>query len=352
MKTFKFSLVALVATVLFAACSNEVAVETINGGGQEISFRLQGGTPEITTRSLATTTSTIEAFVVYGTDDVATSNIFNGVTVARQELGGFDYNPKRYYSVGATGAQFFAYSPVNSTLNLNISNLDAGTLFTDASFDYVVIAPDASGNIAQEDLLVAGKSISENPITTASSNVSLDFKHALSRIFVKATNSLTDNVVITGLKLKNLCSTGTLTGIPATASPWEWGWAWSNRDDSIDYTYILAPTGVAVKAGTGVSAAPNNVPALVTSMEQGMLVLPQVTTNNGDAILDAGEFALEVTYDVGNLTGEKKLIFLPNLYPFVEGNQYAITIAFSGTDLIEIDFTITVSPFIAVTDIP
>ena len=344
MKTFRFSLVALVATALFTACTNEVVVESKPiSGAQEISFRLQGGTPE--TRTTATTNLNIDAFVVYGADDVTTAasaNLFDSVTVARQSDDVFDYNPKKYYSIGAATASFFAYSPVSANIS-SFTNVDP---LANASFDYEVKVPDATGNTVQEDLLVAGTNLTGSP-TLTSGTVNLDFTHALSRIFVKATNALSENIVITGLALKNLNSTGTIIGTPAAT----WTWAWTGHGGVKDYNYILAPTGVAVQAGTGVSAAPNNVPILVTSMEQGMMVLPQTTLGdaNANGTLDAGEFALEVTYNVANLTNQKKLVFVP--YTFVANNQYAITIAFAGTDLIEINFTVDVLPFIPIVNI-
>ena len=330
MRKNKFLLIALAVAGMFTACSEKDDVVKMN---QEngISFRLQGGMPS--TKATATTAGNVNAFAVYGIDDVAAAgsgvNIFEGITVARQLNGTFDYNPKKYYSMGAVDAEFFAFSPVSAFAK--ISNLDATDLYTEASFDYEVVVPDATGNTVQEDLLVAGTSVTIAPATA----VSLDFSHALSRIFVKATNTLSDDIVIKGLTLKNLNSTGTITGTIGTP----WTWAWSAQADPIDYEYILATTGVAVQAG--VSAA-----TLVTSMEQGMLVLPQATAaNNGDNIFDTGEFALEVTYDVANLTNQKGYVFLTSGFSFVENTQYAITITFSGLSLIEINFDITVSSF-------
>ena len=338
MKTFRFSLVAMIATVLFTACSNEDAVRPKNDETQEISFRLQGSTPEITPRSMATTTLNVDAFVVYGTDNVTEAgtgtNIFDGVTVARQVGGGFDYNPKKYYGSGAVNAEFVAFSPVSA----NISAPATTSLLTTASFGYEVKVPDNTGDITQEDLLVAGTSVT----TIAAAPVHLQFGHALSRIFVKATNGLSENIVITGLSLKNLYSTGTITGTPAAA----WTWAWGGYGGTKDYDYILATTGVAVKPGV-------SAPTLVTSMEQGMMVLPQATANTADlADFDTGDFALEVTYNVANVTGKKAYVLLANGYPFAAGNQYAINIAFSGTELIEISFTIDVDGFGAIANIP
>jgi hypothetical protein len=329
MKTYKFLAVALVATGFFSACTNEEVVQPVNvNAPAEISFRLQGGSPE--TRATATTTANIQALVVYGADFDGTTNtlLFDGTTVARQKDNSFAYAPKKYYSAGASAAGFVAYSPVSAKVSNPTAAANLRT--AGASFEYEVLPPDGTGDAVQEDLLVTGINLA----TIDATPVSLNFTHALSRIFVKATNSLTDNVVITGLTLKGLNSTGTITGSPATA----WGWAWSVQDDPIDYIYTLATSGVAVKAGV--------TPAtLVTSMEQGMLILPQTTpADDSDDVYDTGEFALEVTYDVGNVIGEKKLVF-PAPMTFELNKQYAITIDFVGTDLIEIKFSVTVSDF-------
>ena len=324
MKTFKFCFVALAATVLFYACSNEEAIRPINDEAQAISFRLQGGTPEITTRATATTAPYVDAFVVYGIDDVATTNLFNGETVARQVSGNFDYNPKRYYNGGATSAGFIAYSPASA--NITTSSVP-DPLTSTASFTYTVKAPDgtATGETIQEDFLIANTTV-----TPSSSAVSLAFQHALSRIFVKATNAMKETVVITGLQLLNLKETGTVTATPTT-------WSWTGQTGTADYVYKIADAGVAVIAELTTAT-------LVTSIEQGMMVLPQTIVNaSNDHTL--GDFALEVTYDVANLTGQKAYVYITAGSTFVAGSQYAITINFSGSDLIKIDFTISVTPF-------
>ena len=345
MKTFRFSLVALIATTLFTACSDEAVVEqrSITSEAQEISFRLQGGTPE--TRATATTLDNVDAFAVYGIDDVEAVNIFSGVTVARQEDGTYDYNPKKYYSTGASDAQFFAYSPVSEYANITGLPLSSASSYTGTNFEYEITLPDSTGGkTSQVDLLVAGIGV---PSIT-SSPVNLKFKHALSRIFVKATNGLSETVVITGLKLLQLNTKGKITGTPNSSSPFEWTWAWSNQTLPEAHEYILAETGVAVRAKMG-------TPTLVTSKEQGMLVIPQSTTGDlggtPNGKWDSGEFALEVTYDVANLIGEVAHVFFATPYTFAPGKQYAITIDFAGTDLIEINFTIDVTDFENVIDV-
>ena len=336
MKTRSFFMVAIIATMFVTACSDQQVVQ-LKTGGQEISFRLQGGMPETTTRALATTTDNLEAFVVYGTDNVlAVTNdlLFKGVTVARQ-LGStspavFTYAPKVYYSDGATNAGFFAFAPVSA--NIVNNSLNYATFFTSgASFDYTVPAPDGSGDAIQEDLLVALTA----PVTPSATPVSLEFKHALARIFVTAENETPDPVIIKSLTLKNLYRTGRLA---INLS----GWNWTLLTNEGDYGFVLAESGVAVPSTT-----PPDKP-YVTSMEQGMLILPQLAKNIGaDDVYDTGDFALEVIYDLANLKGQTKHIVIYDTatsgeWKFNEGEQYRINIKFTGT---AIEFEITVLPF-------
>jgi hypothetical protein len=345
-----FFLVAI--AIIGIGCSEDQLVETTSAP-QAISFRTQGGMPEL--RATGTTPAYVDAFVVYGTDNVLNDGnnlIFDGITVARQAntARSFDYNPKKYFSVGATNGGFVAYSPVSQYVAFNTVNTNP--LTNGVSFDYEVVVPDATGNTTQEDLLVAGATISANATTTApdggpATTVTMDFKHALARIFVKAESSLSETVTIKNLQLLNLYSKGTFTITPttdATATN-----IWSNYDEATikDYVYALAPSGVAVETG-GLK--------LVTSMEQGMMILPQPTRNpSNDQVFNADtkDFALELTFDVANIKDQKAWILLDHGYPFEAGKQYAINIGFGGAvNLVEINFDIDVFNFTDAPDLP
>ena len=319
---------------LWTACSNDQLIETPDGK-QPISFRVQGGLPEL--RTTSTTLSQVDAFVVYGfergTDGIPLI-LFDGVTVARQAGNSdvFDYYPKKFYLEDTWSATFFAYSPVSKNVQIVTAPSCSGEV---TRFYYEVDAPNASGDTAQEDLLVEymvlGHPVPGSP--PLGTNVSLAFQHVLSRVFVKATNNLSEIVIIRGLTLKNLYSKGQLGG---------WGdlYLWDVHSEKKDYSYILAPSGVAVEKGLA-------TPTLVTSMEQGMMVLPQKTVNTGNPnAFDPGDFALEVTYDIANLKNQTAHVMLPNNYEFEPGKQYAINIDFAGlVTLVEISFTITVTDF-------
>ncbi len=331
MKKLFLGMSLLAVAGLWTGCSNDDETINVSNDANAISFRAQGGTP--TLRTVGTTTNDVDAFVVYGSDDVVgyTDLIFDGVTVARQASGGYDYNPKQYYGVGATTANFVAYSPV--ALKTIYFDANVSDISTTARFTYEVVAPDASGDKTQEDFLIAGTTFA--PSATP---VAINFQHALSRIFVQATSDLSETVTIKDLTLKGLRSIGAIIGTPA--SP-EWLWEWTVTAPK-DYSYILAPTGVAVKPNT-------TYPTLVTSMEQGMMVLPQYLVNlNNDQVHDvSSDFALEVVYDLANLEDQVAYVCLPDHYELEMGKQYVITVNFNSTvtNMIEINFDIDVTPW-------
>ena len=347
MRTNKFLLIALATAGMFTACSNDD--EVVMNQGNEISFRVQGGAPSL--RTTASTINNVDAFVVYGTDDVHNSTakpnlpflIFDGVTVARdirQSGDIFTYAPTKYYDVGATEAAFVAFSPVSAKFDhakTDITNFMTGS--NTIEFEYTVPRPGEHGPglTAQEDLLIAKAVVTGTPIS--SSTVHLKFEHALSRIFVTAINKTADPVIIKSLTLKNLENTGTLT-FNADAG-YNWSWAPASSSSLRDYEYILADSGVVVTP-----ALLETKPMFVTTMEQGMMVLPQRTANT--ALLnefDTDDFALEVVYTFANHGTQTRHILLQDGYRFNEKSQYTINIEFIGTS---IDFTIEVDDFGAI----
>jgi len=321
MKTMRFFLFSLALAGILTACSKDESVELLKDE-QAISFRLQGSTPSTILRATATTTGNVDAFVVWGTDNVfgaVPGLIFDGITVARKvSSNDFEYSPLKYYGEGATNAGFFAISPVSAKVTIPaITNF----MTNGASFDYTVPAPDGSGDAIQEDLLVAGAVL--NPSVNPA--VSLQFKHALSRIFVTATNDAADPVIIESLSLVNVIKTGTLE--VNTDCTWDWV---PDEGKIGNYPYTLAQTGVAVPQ--------TSTAKLVTSMEQGMLILPQKIVNN-----DVNDFALKVVYSFANLEHQEKYILIDDGFKFLFNTQYRINIHF-GVGAI-IGFTIDVLPF-------
>ncbi|MDR1344288.1 MAG: fimbrillin family protein [Tannerellaceae bacterium] len=353
--------------LLWGGCSDDKFDSDNSATGKQIAFRLQSNIPS--SRATGTTLDYVNAFVVnaqvYGSDDDTKGSwqrekLFDAQTVARIEgqANTFDYNPKRYYPDAANVAYYSAYSPVTK----NITTGFKGS--TSNQITYNVLQPDGVyGNTTQEDLLVAYTKVEgvvqENdnaPVYRAGfeTPVLLNFKHALSRVFVKASNWNNDIVVIKSLSLHNLHGEGTLdiddTGgwnendkvninegymdVASSKNVNDYKILWNSTDSPEKiYEYVLPASGVSVAGMTG------NTPKYIVSKEQGMLVLPQTTINNDDlGKVDSGDFYVKVTYSIGNSGEEKsKMAAFPDLnqisgkgLTFEFGKQYALNISFSG----------------------
>ncbi|MDR2804702.1 MAG: fimbrillin family protein [Dysgonamonadaceae bacterium] len=339
---------------LWVACSSD---ETLNNENREpISFRVQGGAPSL--RATGTTLGFVNAFVVNAYGDVTgiptatppSVATMNGVTVYREENNTtdvFDYNPKLYYHSADSKVYFSAYSPISKSVNSGLKNDPNNKI------DYTVIVPDkTNGNTSQEDLLVAYTAQNDLSGTT---KVTLNFKHALSRVYVKATNETPETVVIKELKLVNLYNRGELkidatswnvaTNVDineaykttiATVPDYKKLWTPTGSQNN-SYQYVLPASGVAVPAGT-------KTRTFIVSKEQGMMILPQ-TTISSSPFTEATDFYLEVKYKLSNIEETVKIPFkdLNNLsatgLTFEFGRQYALNIDFKN---VAIEFTVTV----------
>jgi hypothetical protein len=371
-----------VLPLLFWGCSDD-QFGSDSSSGKQISFRLQGNLPS--SRTTGTTVENINAFVVnaqaYGDSDnngtpdtdplpADAGKLFTSQTVARLEgtANAFDYSPKRYYPDAAAFAYYSAYSPVTGNVNKGF-NTDL-TAYPDYinTITYFVPAPDINGNTTQEDLLVAytpvegaiqpsgGKPVHRGGFE---SPVQLTFKHALSRVFVKASNKNKEPVVITGLILHNLYSTGELkidgdtwgsaNGTAdindnykaiTTAADYKVLWNSDGYDQNKSYEYVLLKTGVSVPAGT-------EDPVDVVGKDQGMLVLPQTTKNaDGDAEPTGDDFYVEVIYSISNVREKKVRAAFTDLngkpdtgLTFEMGRQYALTLEFTDA-AVEFDISV------------
>jgi hypothetical protein len=378
MKLLKGFLPLAAAAFLLGSCSDD-KFGSDSSSGRAVSFRLQSNLPS--SRTTGTTENNINAFVVnaqvHGENgDIlpkADGKLFSSQTVARLEgtANAFDYSPKRYYPDEAKTAEFSAYSPVTGKVLYGF-NTDSDP---DNTITYFVPAPDGDkGNTTQEDLLVA-----YTPVAGSFDNpVSLNFKHALSRVFVRASNKNVEPVVITKLSLHNLYSKGKLkidrkdwtgsgiytpasseasinagykTDITSSGDPAaDYKILWTDKKELTSYSYVL-PSGVSVPARTEKEESVD-----VVGKEQGMMVLPQTTVNTGnDAIVNnpdatdgTGDFFVEVTYSISNIKDKIARAAFNDLngkdggLTFEMGRQYALTLEFSDK---AVEFDITVEPW-------
>jgi len=365
MKTKNLFLVMSLLAIagLWTSCSNDKEViEGASNGKQAIEFRMQGGTPEL--RATGTTIDYVNAFVVNAQGNNS-GVLMNGITVYRLEgiANVFEYNPKAYYGTTDTDAMFSAYSPVSPNITTGLGITLPGV--PDNTIAYTVNQPDATGITAQEDFLVAYTRKTAVNVLPATP-VAILFKHALSRVYVTATSSLTSDVIINSLELDQLYGAGTLKidadtwGIAGNADinkpfvspvtvPGNYKILWTPTGTQTEtYAYVLPTSGVAVPSGADRLS--------VVSTEQGMLILPQTT--------DPGTFRVRIAYTIGGNPQTESFEFsdlnfvdaatTPDLenegLTFEFGRQYALNISFVGTG--EISFTVSVEDWSPILPVP
>ncbi|MFV0312860.1 MAG: fimbrillin family protein [Dysgonomonas sp.] len=194
----------LAAAIVFTGCSEEQqSGVNLNATGREIAFRALDTRPA---KAATTTARTLTSFTISGIKSTATSSgdiLMDAVAVVRSSTDGtWEYSPKALWPDAADLYAFYAYSPANSR------NVDPAVTFKgnlDHKLKYTV--PTDAG--AQEDFLVAIQERAAN----GTGPVSLNFKHALSRVLVNARAAASLDgfgVTVKKVTFKNLVTSGTL----------------------------------------------------------------------------------------------------------------------------------------------
>ncbi|MDR1884198.1 MAG: fimbrillin family protein [Prevotella sp.] len=354
--------------LLLSGCSQD-DVSNVPAGSRAIDFRAQGGMSSLKATTAGSTD--IHSFVVSAhysdTWGDVSKFLLQGTTVYRGEGTAWAYSPKAYFPVEDEGdVEFFAYSPANSK-HVTSSKLGSATT-ADQTISYRVDPPNAlqGSATAQEDFLVAYENMgaSEYAGDDFTGSVTLQFRHALSRVLVAAGSSLEVPVTITGLALNNLYSEGTLSlkgnistglaksdGIPVStpAGPEQNGWVYTalasiastsdyltlwqpsgSRNNT--YPYLLPESGVSVKKFASIEES--TTLALVTGADQGMFVLPQTTADlgSGDAFVLEGSYSLDGSAPVPFSVKFADIKKLPGKsVTFEAGRQYVLKLVFGSS---------------------
>jgi len=367
------NLLSIVLAIGLAACDNglvggmdddETTTTQTPASGAIVGFRIQGGVPA--TYAYRTTVSSMDAFAVNGWVDDAGDNdpklfVKKTVTKAPNTANGFTYEPPVFVPKEAQVATFVAYSPVSITMEdvdgQFIISADPNSNASDHIIGYR--SPNPGAGEVQQDLLFAytkveGKADGEDAdsgddLYTKASAVVMNFKHALSRIHVIATNKASDPVVIKELSLTNIIvkakfdldgdhwgSNGAIDlnedyiDPPADEYDYKTVWDILSGTETGTLKWQLAESGVAVPAGT-------LNPLAVTAEDQALLVIPQKTFVGLNDMLG---FRLKVKYSLGNITAEKYFAYIePNLHGFNSdyscafemGKQYKMRLDFKQT---------------------
>lgn len=202
------------ATLVTTGCSNDETVEVPQG--HEIGFE----TPFInkTGRAYTLEQNTFKRFLLWGTSTFANDYIFDGDAVA-VDGNVVTYNPKRFWNEGATYHFMALATPVDATNDEAWTFTPPETIPTvDGYFGKLDFDNTATGANGIVDFCYAGADRTTASTLTANDTkqVTLAFKHALSRIRLRFVNEVGENyyievknIMVKGLPEKGVLDFGT-----------------------------------------------------------------------------------------------------------------------------------------------
>jgi hypothetical protein len=308
---------AAIAAIAMTGCSSDETIEqqTLEAQSPAIGFRTVANSGTRATEMDGANITNFQVSALYsdnqtdGTSDAAT--LMDKVVVTRDlNASTYSYAPAKYFPVDGEPVDFYAFSPAGSR-NLttvtpaNTPNTDATSTDGVTSIAFAYEVPTGAGaEKNQEDFLVASKL--QVVGTTNPTEVLLGFDHALSKVTFSAKNVAEGTTVnITGLKLVNLGNSATLTMSYADAvpAPTKAGYVWSAPVNTTQTYVASVPT-----TGFSLVGASNPSPSILSTDNEGLMVLPQVlaawTGSAGDAFASATDPYVEVTYGMKDASGE------------------------------------------------
>ncbi|GHT35185.1 hypothetical protein AGMMS49574_24060 [Bacteroidia bacterium] len=326
----------LAIALITSSCSNDIDDgQTLAAGssGQAITFKPWANKQ---LRS-ATTAADITDFRLLAWED-AGSVLINGLLVAGSGTS-WTYSPLAFWP--ETGlVNFYAFSPAGSS---GVTNALAGQS-DPPSIDYEL--PGHSVNTSttlagQEDLLVTNHT--NDYAHEGVAGVTLNFRHALSRILVQAKSEGINEFVVLGVALKNIKSSGTLnlgdlpkdaaafvypTDNATVASPgYQTLWDTSTGTNG-DLVANLPAGGVAVSGSSTYTDVIGDDDALyVIPQENVASDLTKTTDITGSPSSPSSLFYIEITYkEKGQADAEAKTYAVP--VPAIVGDARESSIAF------------------------
>lgn len=339
----KISLIAAVAALMLTSCNNDLVLQS-ETSDNAIEFRT---VMDKTRASLVDSKDEITSFFVHAG---LSNNDLSFMNVAAYRLGDdvWTYAPKKYWPTDNSGVNFYAYAPikdVNMQSDLSISN-------GKVSFGYAVPYDQSKSNRAV-DLLVALK---ENR-TKDQGTVPFEFNHALSSVIFSAKNDNPEEselvYTISRIAIRNLYNQATYT--------YNEGWDsydnLCNEDvngdgniDSYDNIYVagIPESGVAVNPGGSY--------VRLLSLNDYMMVLPQVSKGTHPSINFGDDSFVEVTFSLKDGEGDdifvdKKVLFRLYEFEFEKGYRYNFQFSITGSGYDENGENVDPNPTVIVLEV-
>lgn len=257
-------LFAAMAALAITSCSQNEEIDTL-AQKAEINFNT---VVSKTSRAVTTTTDQFNNFKVYAYthstafDETTTGNaIIDGVVFDKSENTWSAEGDKKFYWPVSDMVSFFAYSPKNSSAAFAHTVAGAPTL------TYSVAAASAD----QEDLIVTQKVDQKKSESGATSAVSLNFKHALTKLAFKV-RGLGDGITYTVTKITvNAKGGGTYTYNMTDGDLSTWV---ANTTDATYMVYNTDETALSFEGSDTTPAPEANIKDL-TAADKTLMLIPQ-----------------------------------------------------------------------------
>ena len=329
-KVIFISALAIAAAV---SCTKSDIVDT--KFNEAISFETYTGRDAMTKATVATDATKFGIYGYYtgtqrwgaGENEIATptANLWANVAVTNG-------NPAttKYWTNATDLYSFLAYAPYSEDANSNV------TAPSSVTGNPVVAFAVPNDLTTQSDFIYSNErvNITRGDVVSEGANkgtVLMPFKHALSRITVRASETHKDyTYTITGLKLEgNFITSNNFdlkTGEWATATP-----------AAASYSFVLPTGGVAVPNDTeGVAATPVDC-VTYKNGTQYLMVIPTTVT---DATLAVTYYTTYGTIDSAPITKTVKVS-----QAFAKGTAYALNLVFGPNPEDAITFSVDVNPW-------
>ena len=333
MRKTNFFYVALAAMTLATSCSQD-ELQSSQAAQSEINFNASMG---LKSRATETKVGDLTKFNVTAYKSES-ANYMTNVTYTKGDGDVWKSpNGEKYFWPVSGALNFYAYAPTTGVGTVTIdkstqtfADFTPGTT-SGATNQDANATNDLSDADAQVDLIYAVTPNQSKP-TDNNTNVTLNFKHALSEISVKAMNSNTAYTVkVTGLQIGNVVSKGTYT-LPtdATTSGTDTKGEWaisSENDDKTSYTTNFTKDGSTVTLG---SDAKN-----VDASKPFMLIPQKCTkgTESNTSKYSAGHYiALKATITMkgGEVLVDNDWVYIGIDTKWEQGKHYTYTLDFTN----------------------
>lgn len=251
----RIRLILLALPLLLAACSNDST--EVEAGDSQSAIRFHSSIQGMTRSTYKADLTNLVSFKVAAVSNVSSPEVYFAPMEVTHEADGTWRNTITYYWP-PQALKFYAYAPIDLPVNITGQQQQLS--------DFTI----ASKPIDQKDIITAwGQGVRATPPAT-NGPVSLNFRHALAQIEVRASNPSDTRVDVLGVKICRIPSTGTMT-MPQAADEFS---TWTLKKSS-EKDYVIKGDKNASDERAVVTMQNSTTVHSIMFGQEGWLLIPQ-----------------------------------------------------------------------------